>query len=503
MSQFSLSIRQSSVPMDINLIIKIRHALNPQLVEQLAEIRAILPWLVTNMSKLGYRTGREDGPDKHLGGPQEISLGEQKAPPDFDSSEPPSQEVKDGQKGSHHRDNFLSAKSNPDDGEDVPLPPNVQESLPPQAVSREPVREVIQEPSYEHANHSTGETLSPAVLLSRNPSPAAASKRFDSAKYEAWLLTYRKAHIKRDKRYQETVVITRPFTRTVNWVELIPASYHLARFYPPESELEAAVLEKGATPVIEVIASLPLAAREAVESLVKLNSVRSPSIAKLNILKESLWGRLIGRRKSWPSLIVFLECRSNEILLRRHTYVDHGCEIPPSPNVPRERGRGRGCGSPSFQRRPTEGRPSGGDCMRRRVPVTACPSISPTRIHSNRTIHLERRRPYSEGTYSEVEEDAVEKRMEDYIPSREWRFVEKVHNEVNDLREPMSRSPSKASNASVKQALPSEQEAERIMEEFLSKLTTSQGSEDRTRQDDAIAATAPAASNEAEQESWR
>lgn len=479
--QFPLVIRQSSVPMNINLTIKIRHALNPQLVEQLAEIRAILPWLVTNVSKLGYRPGRADGPDKHLVGPQEISFGEQKAPPDFDSSEPPSQDIKDRQNESHPRDKVLSAKSNPDSEKDVPLTPNVQESLPPQAVSEEPVLDVIQEPSHERANYATSETLSHVAFLTRNQSPAASSNWFDSAKYEAWLLTYRKAHVKRETKYKETVLITRPFKQTITWGEVIPTSYHFSKIQLPESELESAVLEKEATPVIEVIASLPLATQEAVDDLLERRYARRPSLARVNIVKRSAWGRFIGRRKILPSLIVFLECQPDEIL-RRPVNCDRTYYVPPRPNVP---------DPPSFQRRRTRVRQSGR--VRGR----------PTRLIATRERSFERRRPYSNRTYSEVEEDAIEKCRGALASSQQSRFENTInpcnYRDTLWLTPVYSRSASEASKASGKQALPSEQEAERIMEEFLSKLTTSQDNEDLTRQDDAIAATVTADSKEAEQ----
>ncbi|MCJ1425969.1 hypothetical protein MMC29_003870 [Sticta canariensis] len=505
------------------------HALNPQLVEQLAEIRAILPWLVTNMSKLGYRPGRADGSDKHLGLPQELSFGEQKAPPDSDSSAPPSQEIKDGKKEPHPCDNVLSVESNPDDGKDVLLPPNVQEPLPPQAVSREPVLDVIQGPSPEHPNHATGETLSPVVLLTRNQSPAAASNGFDSAKYEVWLLTHHKAHFGGDTGFKEMVLITKPFKYTITWGGLIPASYHFFKAQLPESELQSAILEKEATPVIEVIASLPLATQEAVDDLRKRRYARRPSLARVNIVKRSAWGRLIGRRKKLPSLLVFLECQPDENWLQQGPPLTLPQPLPPLPRRRRFQLRQEETPPPLLPPLPPLPPPPNFQHREQEPPPSLLPplhSLPPPpnfqhtqfrrrdsgRDRSRRPRVLARarsgttmRRSNSSETYSEVEEDAIEKRrreMASLQPSRFENTVVEPHNYRNTFwqNSALSRSLSEASKASGKQALPSEQEAERIMEEFLSKLATSQDNEDLTRQDNAIAATVTADSNEAEQE---
>ena len=419
--------------MDINLIIKIRHALNPQLVEQLTEIRAILPWLVTSISKLGYSPGQADGPNNQLGIPQQKSSGVQKAHPGFDSSEPPSQEIKDRRKKPHPRDNGLS--SNPGDGKDVPQPPNVHESLPPQAVSREP--------SHERANPTTSRTLSPVASLTSFQPPAAVLNQFDSAKYEVWLLTYRKAHLGGETKYRETVLITRPFKLAITWGPVKPVSYHFSKFQLPDSNLESAVLEKEATPVIEVIASLPLATQKAVEDLLERRSAGRPSLARVDIVKQSAWARMVGRLKS---LIVFLEIQPDEILLPRHT--DDLSELLSWPYVP---DMAMGGLAADFS------------CV---------------------------------GPSCEFNGSIAQRRN-----SGEWRYSTLPSKIENPFQSPnLSRCSSKSSEASGKQSLPSEQEAERIMEEFLSKLTTSQDNKDLTHQDDATtAATVPADSNQAEQ----
>lgn len=421
--------------MDINLIIKIRHALNPQLVEQLTEIRAILPWLVTSISKLGYSPGQADGPNNQLGIPQQRSSGVEEAHPDFDFSEPPSQEIKDTQKGPHPRDNGLS--SNPGDGKDVPQPPNVHESLPPQAVSREP--------SHERANPTTSRTLSPVVSLTSFQPPAAVLNQFDSAKYEVWLLTYRKAHLGGETKYRETVLITRPFKLAITWGHVNPVSYHFSKFQLPESQLESAILDKEATPVIELIASLPLATQKAVEDLLERRSAGRPSLARVDIVKQSAWARMIGRLKS---LIVFLEIQPDEILLPRHT--DDLSEVPSWPYVP---------------------------------------ELAMGGLHGDLSLSFE-------GLSGEFNGPIAQHRN-----SGEWRYSTLPSKIENPFQSPnLSRSSSKSSEASGKQSLPSEQEAERIMEEFLSKLTTSQDNKDLTHRDDATAAaTVPGDGNQAEQ----
>lgn len=481
----------NQVAIRIRLMIKIRHALNPQLAEQLAEIRAILPWIVTNILKLGYKPNQAYGPDNPLTGSKEIPSHERKPPPEGDSSVSPPQEVKDEQNGYQTGDIALTEKPSDEDRNDAPEPPKVKDSLPPSNISIEPFMEASEVHSSKNFNHVTGDQSSPAVVPKKEQSPAAASHQLDFSKYEAWSLTYRKADVKRENEYHELVLVVRPLKLKTTRVEVIPAHYHFAQLNPSESELKAAVLVKNRAviwsnpwnPWTRVVDGLPWTTQRAVDKLLKRRKIRNARLANVKIMKQPLWERLIKWRNSHPSLIVFLECQ----LDISSEYSDDTDESSTS----------------SFQCRPTRAvrkvirRPRH---FRRRSRSPGVIEYSRTSSRSPaRTI-----RAVKTGVPERVEGDDIVEVIEEHSPPRQekrgrssgYRLVD-PGGFAGGSRRMMSRGargrdersggggggggagptpsyPSKTSIGSGEQALPSEVEAERIMEQFLSGLTTSQ-----------------------------
>ena len=478
--------------MRIRLTIKIRHALNPQLAEQLAEIRAILPWLVTNILKLGYKPNQADAPDNPPTGSKEISFHEQKPPPEGDSFVSPLQEVKDEQNRYQTGDVALTEKPSDEDRNDAPEPPKVKDSLPPSNISIEPFMEASRVHSSKKFNHVTEDQSSPAVVPKKEQSPAAASHQLDSSKYEAWSLTYRKADVKRENEYHEVVFVARPLKLKITRVKVIPAHYHFAQLKPSESELKVAVLVKNRAvlwgnpwnPWTKVIEGLPWTTQRAVDKLLKRRRIRNPRLANVKITKQPLWERLIRGRNSHPSLTVFLECQ----LDISSDYSDDTDESSTS----------------SFQRRPTRVVEEEVIHLRRR---SRRPSSSPVTIEERGTSSRSPARAIRAvmpgvpeggegGDIVEVSEERSPSRQEKRGRSSGFRLVDPgqsaagfrgvTHREARgrDERaggaggaEPTRSSPSKTSIGSGEQALPSEVQAERIMEQFLSDLTTSQDSD--------------------------
>ncbi|MCJ1463974.1 hypothetical protein MMC07_002584 [Pseudocyphellaria aurata] len=469
------------------------HALNPELAEQLTEIRAILPWLVTNMMKLGYRPDRADVSNKNLTGFQGVSSDEQKAPPE-EVSMPPAQEVKDKQKRSSIPD-VRAAIPNQSVGKDAPQPLNVQDPLSPLEVSRSPVEEVPQDPSPKNSNHVIGDL--PVVEPNEDESPAARSDRFDRANYESWSLTYRKAHVKKEKEYFEIVVITRLIKLKCAQVREIPESYRFVKLQPSESELKLAVLGNEAARVIEFITSLPLPAQKAVDRLLKRRKAVRPTVVKVNIVKQPLWRRIVGRRKSWPSLVVFLECTpeiskssySNDYMSSESSSSSlRGRNTDITEEVVTRRRRSR---SPSHPREKMLEEKIIVE-KSRRPPEPKDDVVEIIEQHSSlqRSSSPLSSSPSTYKDEQEVGEDDGQEHADKTgrIPSDEGQEYDADASAkyFNGMKR-FSRS---ASTTSGGQALPSEQDAERIMEEFLSGLTTSQDGEDSTFADDAAAAAA-------------
>lgn len=408
----------------------------------------ITPWL-----KFRWAIGEEkdiddlfDGTQSHPSGSKGISFDGQKTPSDYGSSVPQPQDVKNGQKRSHAPDNLLTvltASSNHDDRKDSSQPPNVQGSLPSPGASTKHVQDISQETSRNNYNHTTGDPLP----------PAAESHLLDSGKYEAWSLTYRKAHVRRDNRYLETVVMTRPFKLTRSWVTATPASYTIAQFRPSKSEhhRSLSVLEKGAIPVIEVIQKLPLAAQKAVENLLERKETRYPSVAKVKIVKPPLWWRLIGRRKNWPSLIVFLEFSD-------HEFKDDDDDLENAIESTRTERKTFKDDDNVFIQPIESHRPE-------------CRAFMNDKDDSIKPIESRRHHRRSICRQSLISDNPLA------LETIYTRPLRSVYYDSLPRRE--------ASLASTSQTLPSEQEAERIMEEFLSKLTASQDAENSTRQVDA------------------
>ncbi|KIX03690.1 uncharacterized protein Z518_07243 [Rhinocladiella mackenziei CBS 650.93] len=315
----NLELLLGAVNYDILRRLEKANELSPQLAEQLAEIKAILPWLVSNIALLGGLQNPGNGgsnDDTTKVPPQSnvltvVPVGEPGiAPFETPGSNPGKSPAlnntsiarfPNGQSDGNQDGNY--GRGQPSTwphrlGNSQGSPRLLTEASPNQAKNPD-----SNKPPKDENTAYDGPSQKPLY-----PWETDMSGPF----YEAWSLIYQKeTRQKKASSYDsahEISISYFPIKLTVAPVSVKPPRYSFIELRIPSSQLRDIVTKKNPSgpPISDILTSLPAPAQRAVNKLLQHRSYRRPSIEMIEV-RKSFWKRMTSRGSN-PSLVIYLKC---------------------------------------------------------------------------------------------------------------------------------------------------------------------------------------------------